>query len=47
MKLAADIMLIGVSLRQPGNDGKSVAVDFSVVWSPTAGGRKPLLAAGL
>ena len=30
-QLAADIMLIDVSLRQPGRDGKSVAIDFSIV----------------
>jgi len=51
-QLAADIMLIDVSLRQPGRDGKSVAIDFSIV-TPAAesyckeAARKPLHAAGL
>ena len=51
-QLAADIMLIDVSLKQPGRDGKSVAIDFSIV-TPAAesyckeAARKPLHAAGL
>ena len=51
-QLAADIMLIDVSLRQPGRDGKSVAIDFSIV-TPAAesyckeAAKKPLHAAGL
>ena len=51
-QLAADIMLIDVSLRQPGRDGKSVAIDFSIV-TPAAesycreAANKPLHAAGL
>ena len=45
-------MLIDVSLKQPGRDGKSVAIDFSIV-TPAAesyckeAARKPLHAAGL
>ena len=44
-------MLIDVSLKQPGRDGKSVAIDFSIV-TPAAesyckeAARKPLHAAG-
>ena len=51
-QVAADIMLIDVSLKQPGRDGKSVAIDFSIV-TPAAesyckeAARKPLHAAGL
>ena len=51
-QLAADIMLIDVSLREPGRDGKSVAIDFSIV-TPAAesyckeAAKKPLHAAGL
>ena len=52
-QLAADIMLIDVSLREPGRDGKSVAVDFSIV-TPAAesyckeeAAKTPLHAAGL
>ena len=51
-QLAADIMLIDVSLRQPGRDGKSVAIDFSIV-TPAAesyckeAAKTPLHAAGL
>jgi hypothetical protein len=30
-QLAADIMLIDVSLRQPSRDGKSVVIDFIIV----------------
>ena len=50
-QLAADIMLIDVSLRQPGRDGKSVAIDFSIV-TPAAesyckeAAKTPLHAAG-
>ena len=45
------IMLIDVSLRQPGRDGKSVAIDFSIV-TPAAesyckeAAKTPLHAAG-
>jgi len=51
-QLAADIMLIDVSLKQPGRDGKCVAIDFSIV-TPAAesyckeAANKPLHAAGL
>ena len=33
--LAADLLLIDVSLKEPGRDGQTVAIDFSVV-SPAA-----------
>ena len=49
--LAADLLLIDVALKEPGRDGQTVAIDFSVV-SPAAesyckqSAKEPLYAAG-